>query len=316
MSKARRLIELMITVNTKRKFTVKELADEFGVSKRTILRDLQELSEAGIPLYSEVGASGGYQILKEKMLPPISFSEEEAVAMFFAYQSLQYYSSLPFESESISALKKFFHYLPSQVKQRINELQGRITFWTPARNLPVPHLNELLNHAIEQQIVMIRYHSATETRERDIQPIGVYAMNGLWYSPAHCFSAGEIRVFRVDRIEQLSLAADQSRKVDFSADTIQKYLEAEETAGTLPLVVKLNRQGVKRCESEPWLSQSLVVYPDGTGLLQMKMRPDYLPWAARFFLSCGTDAIVEEQEPLRNQMREMITALHASYNQS
>lgn len=82
MSKSKRLIELMMTVNRMRKFTVRELADQFGVSSRTILRDLQELSELGVPLYSEVGPHGGYQVLKERVLPPIAFSEEEAVAMF------------------------------------------------------------------------------------------------------------------------------------------------------------------------------------------------------------------------------------------
>lgn len=69
MSKSKRLMELMMTVNRMRKFTVRELADQFDVSSRTILRDLQELSELGVPLYSEVGPHGGYQVLKERILP-------------------------------------------------------------------------------------------------------------------------------------------------------------------------------------------------------------------------------------------------------
>lgn len=82
MSKSKRLLDLMMTVNRKRKFTVRELADEFNVSSRTILRDLQELGELGVPLYSEVGPHGGYQVLSERILPPIAFTEEEAVAIF------------------------------------------------------------------------------------------------------------------------------------------------------------------------------------------------------------------------------------------
>ena len=72
-----------------------ELAKEFSVSKRTVLRDLQELEKAGFPLYSEVGAAGGYHILKERILPPIAFSESEAKAIFFACQALQFYRDLP-----------------------------------------------------------------------------------------------------------------------------------------------------------------------------------------------------------------------------
>ncbi len=98
MSKSKRLMELMLTVNRMRKFTVGELAREFGVSQRTILRDLQELGELGVPLYSEVGPHGGYQVLRERLLPPIAFTEEEAVSIFFAVHALRHYSSLPFET--------------------------------------------------------------------------------------------------------------------------------------------------------------------------------------------------------------------------
>lgn len=68
MSKSRRLIEVMEYVNIKKRFTVQELADEFQVSYRTMWRYLQELSELGVPLYSETGMKGGYSILKERHL--------------------------------------------------------------------------------------------------------------------------------------------------------------------------------------------------------------------------------------------------------
>lgn len=71
MSKSKRLIELMMRVNERKKFTVQELADEFNVSYRTMLRDLQELCELGVPLYSEVGVHGGYHLLKEKEIPDL-----------------------------------------------------------------------------------------------------------------------------------------------------------------------------------------------------------------------------------------------------
>ena len=103
MSKAERLIEMMITINAKRHFKVSELAEEFSVSKRTVLRDLQSLEQAGFPLYSEVGAAGGYHVLKERVLPPITFSENEAKAVFFAYQSLQFYNKAPEQGDLLGA---------------------------------------------------------------------------------------------------------------------------------------------------------------------------------------------------------------------
>lgn len=314
MSKSKRLIELMIRMNTKRKFTVGELAEEFQVSKRTILRDLQELAEAGLPLYSEVGANGGYQILKERTLPPISFSEDEAVAMFFAVQSLQYYSSLPFQSESISALAKFYHYLPHEVKEQINELRNRITFWVPHHEQPAPFLNELVQHAIKQQVVTIEYESKARDTKREIQPIGVYSMNGLWYCPAYCFQAEEIRLFRVDRIKGLYQTDKQKPRKEITKFTIQQFLKGDGQEGELlPFVVHLTRGGVKRCESDVWLSKILTVHEDGTGRIDAKIRHSFISWAALFFLSCGPDAVVEQPEILVQEIKEKLEQMVYNY---
>lgn len=96
MQKAKRLIELMMLINQKQQFTARELAEACGVSLRTIQRDLRDLRSLGVPLYAEFGPKGGYRLLKEKLLPPLTFTENEAVAMFFAYQSLHNYASVLF----------------------------------------------------------------------------------------------------------------------------------------------------------------------------------------------------------------------------
>ncbi|XRD23616.1 HTH domain-containing protein [Lysinibacillus fusiformis] len=157
MHKAQRLIQLMMKVNERKKFTIQEMADECGVSRRTMIRDLMELSELGVPLYSEAGPNGGYRVLREKVLPPISFTEHEAIALFFACQSLHNYKALPFKNEVNTALDKFFYYLSGELKQKIENMQQRLLFWVPPHELEVPFLKELLEAALEQQVVTILY---------------------------------------------------------------------------------------------------------------------------------------------------------------
>lgn len=86
--KSRRLVELMLQINKKPRFTVQELADEFGVSYRTMWRYLQELSEMGVPLYADQGAGGGYRLLKQTPVPavrgPVSGRLVDRGAMHFA----------------------------------------------------------------------------------------------------------------------------------------------------------------------------------------------------------------------------------------
>ncbi|MBY0205883.1 YafY family transcriptional regulator [Paenibacillus polysaccharolyticus] len=312
MHKAQRLVQLIMLVNERRTFTVQELADECGVSRRTMIRDLAELSELGIPLYSEVGPHGGYRVLREKVLPPISFSEHEAMALFFAAQSLQNYKSLPFNNEVQSALRKFFHYLSSDLKHKIERMQQRLTFWVPPHELDVPYLKELLEAALEQRIVQIRYE-ASSVQERLIQPLGLYTMNGLWYCRAYCFRAMDHRVFRVDRVIGLQCEVDQSQKVDLNEENIQEWIIREDLETPLELKVSLSPEGVRRCQSDVWLSQFLKVNEDGSGTIHAHIGTSYTPWVVGFFLGLGTDAHVTHPPQVRDQIRTKLQAMAAQY---
>ncbi|GEC88372.1 helix-turn-helix transcriptional regulator [Brevibacillus brevis] len=91
MSKAKLLFDLIMYVNASRRFTAQDVAHEFNVSVRTAHRYLTELSEMGVPLYTEPGRSGGYRVLDNRILPPILLNENEAFSIFFSFQSLKYY---------------------------------------------------------------------------------------------------------------------------------------------------------------------------------------------------------------------------------
>ncbi|MCD1260292.1 transcriptional regulator [Paenibacillus athensensis] len=229
MKKAQRLIELMLAINERRRFTIKEMADAFGVSERTMHRDLQELCDLGMPLYTEFGPHGGYRLLHKRMLPPILFAEQEAVAMFFAFQSLQYYASLPFEAETASALNKFYHYLPDDAKLTINALKERVAFWSPQRTAGSPFLQQLLEAALAQRPVRIVYASSGGDSERTVQPIGIYSSGGRWYVPAYCFSRDKALLFRADRVLALAEAGTEEAARDLRGWTIAGWL-----AGQLP----------------------------------------------------------------------------------
>jgi predicted DNA-binding transcriptional regulator YafY len=228
MSKAERLIEMLITINAKRDFTAGELAEEFSVSKRTILRDLRELEEAGFPLYSEVGAAGGYHILKERILPPIVFSESV----------------------------------------------------------------------------------------RTIIPVGLYAMNGLWYCPAYCMSANQIRTFRVDRIREI-LEEKPCPKGKYPIPvSIQEYLERTEIKKDYHLKIRLTDIGVKRCESECMLAGGLKTVPTGGGIIDMEINREALEWVADYILPLGKHATVLEPAELSEIIRQKIYELQQHYCES
>lgn len=316
MSKSERLIEMMITINAKKDFTAGELAEEFSVSRRTILRDLQELEQAGFPIYSEVGAAGGYHILKERILPPIAFSENEAKAVFFACQSLQFYRDLPFEQETISVLKKFLNCLPLDIQSSIIQMQNKIVFWIPDRHCDSPLLQSMFQIAVNRHVATIRYSSTSSESTRTIIPIGLYAMNGLWYCPAYCTTAKQIRVFRVDRIREILEDKPCPEGNNFVPGSIQEYLKKTKVPNDCRLNIRLTAIGVKRCESECLLASGLKVFPSGEGIIDMEINYDTLEWVADFLLPLGKHAAVLEPAELKKRMKQKVYELYEHYCRS
>lgn len=314
-TKSQRLMELLLTVNRRKKFTVKELATQFGVSSRTILRDLQELSELGVPLYSEVGPHGGYQVLSERVLPPIAFTEGEAVAIFFASHALRHYSALPFEAETDSLLTKFYAYLPTDVKDRIDEMKNRVNFRIPPRDHKPAHLRLLLDAAITGQTLRIEYESRSGSSIRDIRPLGIYAERGFWYCPAYCFLRDDIRLFRVDYMRRAEPAEHAAPVPDDISDLHLHNWDAryEDTTEYIAIHATLTRTGVRRCEAELWRRPEITVHPDGSGEINGKIPAGELSFFADFFIGLGQDAVVKSPEPLVQLIKERLNATLAHY---
>lgn len=316
MSKAERLVEMMITINAKRHFTVGELANEFSVSKRTIMRDLRALEQAGFPLYSEVGAAGGYHLLRERILPPITFTENEAKAIFFACQALQYYRNLPFEQETISILKKFLNCLPLDVQNNITQIQNKVVFWIPDRHCDSPLLQEMLHISTHHLIATIRYSSASSESIRTIVPIGLYSMNGLWYCPSYCTTSQQVKEFRIDRIKEI-LEEKPCHKESYPVPaSIHEYLEHLQIGNDYHLLVKLTEIGVRRCETEFLLARGLKKISSGGGIIDLEIRYSTLEWIAEYFLSFGKHAIILEPVELIQLMQTKVWELYQHYHET
>ncbi|MGF7029187.1 putative DNA-binding transcriptional regulator YafY [Paenibacillus mucilaginosus] len=311
MPKSKRLMELMMMVNRKRRFKVQELADEFGVSTRTILRDLQELSELGVPLYSEVGPHGGYQVVRERVLPPIAFTEGEAAAMFFAVHALRHYSSLPFDAESASALSKFYLHMPGDVRDRIDGMKERVDFITPARRSDALFLAALLDAAVKQKVLAVLYESKEEgTTSRRIQPVFLYAHNGFWYCTAYCFLRQGYRLFRCDRIRDA--ADDPTEPLKLSNIRLSRH-EAESPVDAVRLRAELTRIGTQRCEAELWLSPMLHEREDGTGVIDTDVNRGDIPFYTDFFISLGDEVKLIEPAELKESIRRRLIGLLKKY---
>ena len=126
MSRAERLIEILIRLQAQHRFTVQELADDLGVSRRTMLRDLQALSMMGVPLLSTPGPHGGYEIISRRRLLPLALTVDEAGGILLSYDAFLRYAQSPFASASLSAITKLRNTLPPDVVHELDRIRRHV----------------------------------------------------------------------------------------------------------------------------------------------------------------------------------------------
>ncbi|ACK94606.1 YafY family transcriptional regulator [Bacillus thuringiensis] len=309
MSKAKRLLDILIFASAKKAFTAQEIADEFNISVRTVHRYILDLSDMGLPIYAEQGRNGGYKVLTNKVIPPILFTEEEAVSIFFAFQSLSYYRDLPFNTEINSVTHKLYSSLQHDAKVKVNKIRSYIAFWNPKRTIDTPLLNAVLSAAIENKNLHFQYESKSGIKTKHVHPIGVYAHDGLWYLPSYDFRRKKVLLYRVDRI--LSILSTEKNESTFM--NLEEWFTSSSNVVHIPtqLHVLLTTEGVRQCKSVPYLEEFVVINEDGTGYIHSTIDKGEINFITPLFYRLGKDArILEPKELIDGLLMRAKEVLH------
>ncbi|MDZ3955342.1 YafY family protein [Bacillus thuringiensis] len=301
LSKAKRLLDILIFASAKKAFTAQEIADEFNISVRTVHRYILDLSNMGLPIYAEQGRNGGYKVLTNRVIPPILFTEEEAVSIFFAFQSLSYYRDLPFNTEINSVTHKLYSSLQHDAKAKVDKIRSYIAFWNPKRTIDTPLLNEVLTAAIENKNLHFQYESKSVIKTKHVHPIGVYAHDGLWYLPAYDFNVEKTLLYRVDRI--LSILSTEENEDTFM--NLEEWFASNSHVVHNPtqLHVLLSTEGVRQCKSVPYLEEFVVTNENGTGYIHSTIDKGEINFITPLFYRLGKDAKVLEPIELIDGLR-------------
>lgn len=301
LSKAKRLLDILIFASAKKAFTAQEIADEFNISVRTVHRYILDLSEMGLPIYAEQGRNGGYKVLTNRVIPPILFTEEEAVSIFFAFQSLSYYRDLPFNTEINSVTHKLYSSLQNEAKAKVDKIRSYIAFWNPKRTIETPLLNEVLTAAIENKNLHFQYESKSGIKTKHVHPIGVYAHDGLWYLPSYDYGRKKVLLYRIDRI--LSILSTEENEDTFM--NLEEWFASNSNVVHSPtqLHVLLTTEGVRQCKSVPYLEEFVIVNEDGTGYIHSTIDKGEINFITPLFYRLGKDAKVLEPKELIDGLR-------------
>lgn len=216
-----RLTAILTRLQTKRLVTAAELSARFGVSLRTIYRDIRALEEAGVPVITEEGR--GYLLMEHYRLPPVAFTEQEANALIAAKQLVLKTTDSSLVKRYTEAIDKVAAVLDQGAKEKLNLLLDRTQFKSLERlERTSDSLSELQFAITNFRVVRMGYTNAEQrTTQRTVEPFALLSTSN-WLLIAWCRLRKEFRYFRLDRIGQPVVLDERFKPHDM---TLQQFFE-------------------------------------------------------------------------------------------
>jgi predicted DNA-binding transcriptional regulator YafY len=319
--RADRLLSLLMLLQARGRLTARQLAGELEVSERTIYRDLDALSAAGVPVYAERGPGGGCALLDNYRTTLTGLTEEEVHALFMLSIPGPL-ADLGVSQELKAALLKLSAALPAAYRQDAERVRQRIhldaTGWFQPEE-PVPHLGTIQEGVWGDCKLQLAYRRGDGTQvERVVEPYGLVAKAGVWYLVrAH---DGRIGVYRVSRVQAARLTEERFERpegFDLATFWAESCAEFEASRPVYPVTLRIAPELV------PCLPQvfgegvhALVEGagpPDAKGWITLSLTFEHLPAARTRVLGMGTEVEVLEPRELRDSVIDFATRIAAFY---
>src|SRR5215216_2583312 len=278
--RADRLLTLILVLQTRGKMTAKALADELGVSRRTILRDINALSFLGIPVYSEGGHGGGIALIEEYRTTLTGLNKLEVQTLFLASNNHALRdlglgdASEQLVMKLLAALPKIHHSTADHIRQRL--LIDPTWWWHD--QVTSPFWDELQRAVYEDWLIETSYENyGGDITERVLAPYSLICKSSIWYLLAE--QEQEFRTFRVTRFHSVRVL-DQSfaRRPDFDLPVYwQEHLKNFESSfGEYRCTLRIHPQYeafvkwlmpgrwefVAEADERGWITLSLVMESD------------------------------------------------------
>jgi len=321
--RASRLLSILMLLQTRGRMSAPTLAEELEVSQRTILRDIDHLSAAGIPIWSDRGRDGGFQLREGWSTNLTGLTEDEAQALFLAGLPTAA-AELGLGSASASARLKMLASLPEALRDNAEQVNSRLHFdpidWFRAA-VPTDHLQAIAHCVWNQRIAAMRYESWKGEKTRTIKPLGLILKAGIWYTAALADESREPRIYRLSNILQLAITETKFRRpkkfdlAEFWKQSTQRF-ETEIYRDEATLLV--TPRGMKRLQElsaavGEAAKRSAVADSDNAGWTKVVVPIESIEFAAGQLLSIGADVRVLEPQMLRTSIKELLDRISLFY---
>lgn len=317
--RASRLLSILLLLQTRGRMTAQALADEFETSVRTIYRDIDHLSAAGVPVYADRGRCGGFQLLEGYRTRLTGLSAAEAETLFL--------SGLPGAAADLglgdamaAAQLKLLAALPAEGRSGAARIGSRFHLDPIGWHRNAEHtevLPQLAEAVWTARRIRIRYDSWAGVVDRDLEPLGLTLKAGVWYVVAQ--AGGQPRTYRVANIQALEVLPETFERP--AAFDLPAYWRAwvkdfEDRLYKNEAVVRLSPAGLRVvCNISPVAARAAhaATQFDAGGWATVAIPIESVEHAASDFMKLGTDAEVLSPPALRARMAEIAKNLTEIY---
>lgn len=231
-----RLVSIIMILLEKERISAQELAKMFEVSTRTIYRDIEAISMAGIPVLATSGSGGGIEIMKDYKVDKKIFSTDDLSALLMGLSNI---SGMLRGSEVANALAKVKSFIPSEkaksIELKASQIYIDLTPWEG--NASVKNALEIIKKALqENRLLIFTYIDGHGSKtSRTVEPYQLVFKSRAWYVQTFCRLKNDYRLFRLSRMTDLKILEES-----FAPREYQKpFLDFEETARSLQTDIKI-----------------------------------------------------------------------------
>ncbi len=296
-----------------RRLSVASIASHWEISERTVYRDIAALCEAGVPIVFE--PTLGYRLMGGYEVPPVMFSEEEALALFLSGEIAEKVADSSLKASIRSALLKIHSVLPEDKRSLLEDFKKSLGIWlySSSPDIKTDCLIPIHNAVLQRKCMRIEYDTADRglLTDRVVEPLGILYYGNHWHLIAYCRYRSEYRDFRMDRVKVWQVM-DQgfSGHRDFSLKDFVSNREVVENL--IPVTVVVKAEVVARFRPDQF-SESFRETKLPNGEVRYEFYAFSLEWFAHRLLGFGAGVKVEQPAALRETVRMMARAVFEQY---
>ena len=303
--KINRLLEITLILLNKKTTTAAELADRFNVSTRTIYRDIDELSAAGVPVFTNKGSGGGISLLENFAINKAILTEHERDSVLLALKTLQ--------ATKYPEIEAILEKIGAVFKKTAAADWVHIDFspWGSGPNEENKFLN-IKKAILETKVVAFDYINADGIlSRRTVEPMQLDFKGQAWYMWGYCKTRRDFRTFRISRIRNLSITDESFKRRPLESVRDEEPVVTPKNLVTLKL--RFQPENLYRVYDD-YDQNRITRNKDGTYDVTMTVPED--DWVYGYIMSFGSYVEVLEPPHIRDIVRERMEKALKFYKKS